>query len=487
MSPDVPRVRSARDCLVLNENERNIFALLKECCQSRNLDVTLRVAGGWVRDKLLGLECHDCDIAIDKMMGQQFAEHFHSHLQHRAIPTSAYGIIQANPEKSKHLETATLTLHGYPVDFVNLRSESYGVLSRIPTIQFGTPLEDALRRDITINSLFYNIHNDEVEDYCGTGFEDLERGLVRTPLPPKETLMDDPLRLLRVVRFATRLQFRVDEALEAAIGDPNVDAAFRGKISRERVGIEMEKILSDAHAFEGMCMLHRLGVFNLIFDIPENVKVGKLPTQNQIATILRVLNQIVTSLTELPPQYNRRLTLLCAALIPHNEVFVERPLKKAEALSMIIVRDSLKFSSQDMTEVVQLLTPLNEIVKLVIEMKPDRIVIGRLIKRLGPHWETAFHMAIIYAVYHGIQPEGVETISKYFALIKLIYEWGLDQAWKWTGLLSGIDLKSLLGIQQGRLIGILIQELLDWQYGNPHGDKSQAADHIVKFFATLEL
>ena len=87
------------------------------------------------------------------------------------------GIITANPSQSKHLETATMKVHGIEVDFVNLRAEEvYEGNSRIPTQQtrqFGTPLEDALRRDFTINSLFYNIRTREVEDYTGRGIDDL--------------------------------------------------------------------------------------------------------------------------------------------------------------------------------------------------------------------------------------------------------------------------------------------------------------------------
>jgi tRNA nucleotidyltransferase (CCA-adding enzyme) len=98
--------------------------------------------------------------------------------------------IPANPEQSKHLETATMQLHGLSLDLVNLRSETYSVASRIPQIEFGTPLQDAERRDFTINALFYNLHTKEIEDFTGRGLQDLRDGIIRTPLAPLVTFLD---------------------------------------------------------------------------------------------------------------------------------------------------------------------------------------------------------------------------------------------------------------------------------------------------------
>jgi len=82
-------------------------------------------------------------------------------------------VIRSNPDQSKHLETAKVKYQGIEIDFVNLRSESYASTSRIPEIEFGTAEEDAVRRDFTINALFYNIGQGNVEDLTGKGLEDL--------------------------------------------------------------------------------------------------------------------------------------------------------------------------------------------------------------------------------------------------------------------------------------------------------------------------
>jgi tRNA nucleotidyltransferase (CCA-adding enzyme) len=104
--------------------------------------------------------------------------------------SSSVWVIPANPDQSKHLETATLKVHGLPIDFVHLRNEQYSHDSRIPAIEVGTPLEDAERRDFTINALFYNLHTRQIEDLTGKGLKDLENGIIRTPLEPHTTFLD---------------------------------------------------------------------------------------------------------------------------------------------------------------------------------------------------------------------------------------------------------------------------------------------------------
>jgi tRNA nucleotidyltransferase (CCA-adding enzyme) len=211
----------------------------------------LRFAGGWVRDKLLNIDSHDIDTAINAMTGYAFSTKMQEYLKdkenlknHSLEATDIHNLhkIPANPEKSKHLETATTKVFGFDVDFVNLRKETYSEDSRNPQMEFGTAEEDALRRDATINALFYNLHTDQVEDFTG-GLEDLKAKHIRTPLDPKTTFMDDPLRVLRLIRFASRLSFTIDSESEAYMSDPAVMEALKLKISRERVGVELEKML----------------------------------------------------------------------------------------------------------------------------------------------------------------------------------------------------------------------------------------------------
>ena len=210
----------------------------------------LRITGGWVRDKLLGSQSMDVDVGINTMTGLEFGNLMKQYLN-RPETQAKYNQsilgrlakIEANPEKSKHLETVTTRILGLDIDLVNLRKETYAEDSRTPTMEFGTPEEDALRRDATINALFYNISTGEVEDFTGRGLQDMERKVIKTPLAPVQTFKDDPLRVLRCIRFASRLGYQIAEEDEQAMIDNDIKNELKRKISRERVGVEITKML----------------------------------------------------------------------------------------------------------------------------------------------------------------------------------------------------------------------------------------------------
>lgn len=252
----------ARPRIRLSDGEDRLRRLLLDVSQyiekinAPPKSLILRWAGGWVRDKLLGIETHDIDVAINTMTGYHFASHMRDYcstpeamIKHSILPDDIGSLhnIARNPDKSKHLETAMAKVFGIDVDFVNLRKETYADDSRNPQAEFGTAEEDALRRDATINALFFNLHTLQVEDFTG-GMTDMSCKLIRTPLEPLQTFTDDPLRVLRLVRFASRLCFSIDPAAEKAMSQEKVLAALNIKISRERVGIEVEKMLRGEHA-----------------------------------------------------------------------------------------------------------------------------------------------------------------------------------------------------------------------------------------------
>ncbi|KCV68724.1 hypothetical protein H696_05012 [Fonticula alba] len=252
----------------LAPREARLVTLLEHARQStfnRDPDGTiLRFAGGWVRDKLLGIQSNDIDVVINNMSGEDFAKIVTAYCQANELDISSTAVIKMNPEQSKHLETATVRIFGNWVDFVNLRSELYAENSRIPTITIGTPFEDASRRDITINSLFFNLRDKTIEDFTGRGLFDLEAKLIRTPLDPLVTFTDDPLRMLRTIRFASRLSFTIEPETASFLADPSCHAALSQKISKERIGIEVHKMLCDPHPELAAQYLDKTGLLRVI-------------------------------------------------------------------------------------------------------------------------------------------------------------------------------------------------------------------------------
>jgi tRNA nucleotidyltransferase (CCA-adding enzyme) len=217
---------------------------------------SVRWTGGWVRDKLLGVGSHDIDVAINKLTGENFGLKM---LEYLKIPgndkkhgleekeskkiVSGLHTIKANPEASKNLETATIRIMGIDLDLVNLRKETYNEVSRNPEMEFGTAEEDAMRRDATVNAMFYNLNTKQIEDFTGRGFADMDAKIIRTPLEPYQTFKDDPLRVLRLIRFASRLNYTIEPETASAMANKDIQEALKIKIKRERVGIELEKML----------------------------------------------------------------------------------------------------------------------------------------------------------------------------------------------------------------------------------------------------
>jgi tRNA nucleotidyltransferase (CCA-adding enzyme) len=204
------------------------------------------------------------------MNGEPFAYFVQQVLQSKGLDMATH-IIATNPDKSKHLETATTKIFGLEIDFVNLRTEVYND-TRNPTVCFGTPLEDAMRRDITINSLFYNLHTMQIEDWTQFGLSDLQNKIIRTPMSPLQTFKDDPLRVLRVIRFATRLNYQLVPEISLAAAKEEVQSAFLKKISRERVGVEIMKMLQGNDPYRSLDIIHSVGFSPLVFTPPSGIE-----------------------------------------------------------------------------------------------------------------------------------------------------------------------------------------------------------------------
>lgn len=252
------------------EAEEDIFGLIRRHAKEFG-DVVPRVAGGWVRDKIMGNPSFDMDIALENISGYKFAAELVKSSTGQKL--TEVHVIKDNPEKSKHLETAVVRINGFCVDFVNLRNETYSE-TRIPNINPGTPQEDAFRRDLTINSLFYNLFTRKIEDYTGRGIDDIKRKMLRTPLDPRTTLFDDPLRLVRIFRFHSKFGFKIDEKIDEALLDERIKGALGKKVSNERIHIEIFKILHYPRGQYGLLEIIRRGYVGPIFKPPVERKIS---------------------------------------------------------------------------------------------------------------------------------------------------------------------------------------------------------------------
>ena len=162
------------------------------------------------------------------------------------------GVAQHPPVTYPRFGTAMVTVDGKQVELVGARKESYARTSRKPAITPGSLMDDVLRRDFTINTLLENLHTGDVLDLTGKGFEDIRARVIRTPRDPQRTFDDDPLRMLRAIRFATRFGFAIDPDTYSAIRESADRLAI---ISAERIRAEFVKIVMSPNASMGLEML----------------------------------------------------------------------------------------------------------------------------------------------------------------------------------------------------------------------------------------
>ncbi len=209
------------------------------------------VVGGYVRDLLLGKNVKDTDIVVVGN-GIEFSQHV----------AAALGI--APPVLFENFGTSMLMIEDRKVEFVGARKESYSKTSRKPIVASGTLEEDLSRRDFTVNAMAASLRKEtfgKLIDPFG-GQRDLQEKILRTPLEPEATFDDDPLRIMRLMRFAAQLSFRIEpNAMLAA----KAMASRLGIVSQERISDEFMKIMTCPQPSIGLALLQEAGVLKRIF------------------------------------------------------------------------------------------------------------------------------------------------------------------------------------------------------------------------------
>ena len=216
-----------------------VFKVVSQICEENKLEAY--VIGGFVRDLMLERPSIDIDIVVVGS-GIELAE------------KSAKVLRVKNVSVFKNYGTAHFRYKNLDVEFVGARKESYAENSRNPFVEEGTITDDQLRRDFTINTLAISLqkHNFGTLIDPFDGVKDLENGVIRTPLDPNKTYSDDPLRMLRAIRFATQLDFKIQKSsLEAILS--NADRLTI--ISQERISDELNKIILSKTPSRGFKLL----------------------------------------------------------------------------------------------------------------------------------------------------------------------------------------------------------------------------------------
>jgi poly(A) polymerase len=434
----------------MTDHLRNpIFTTLSKLAGESGLQVY--AIGGFVRDIFLNRPSKDIDIVIIGN-GIEFAESVAKKLK---VKLAVY----------KNFGTASLKYKDLEVEFVGARKESYRLDSRKPIVENGTLEDDQKRRDFTINALAISLHQDTFGELLDpfNGIADLEQKLIRTPLNPVETFSDDPLRMMRAVRFASQLNFKIDEIAVQAIKD---NAERISIVSQERITDELNKIILSPKPSIGFNYLFDTGLLHKIF--PQMTVLygvdyinGKGHKDNFYHT-LQVLDNICETTDDL---WLRWAAILHDIAKPatkrfepgHGWTFHGHEDKGARWAPKIFA---------------QLKLPLNEKMKFVqkmvqLHLRPivlaQSIVTDSAVRRLlfeaGDDIES-----LMLLCKADITTKNEYKVKKYrnnFELVqqKLKDVEERDNVRNWQPPVTGIDIMELFGIKEGREVGIIKNQI----------------------------
>ncbi len=240
-----------------------LFRQLTQTADELGLECYL--VGGYVRDLFLESPTNDIDVVVVGS-GIGMAEAFSARLG-RGAPLSVFS----------NFGTAQVKYHGHEIEFVGARKESYSHDSRKPVVEDGTLEDDQNRRDFTINAMAVCLNGDRLGELVDPfdGMWDLRERIIRTPLDPDVTFSDDPLRMMRCVRFATQLNFSIEDETFSALERNRERIRI---ISAERIIGELNKIMMAPVPSRGFVELHRCGLLEII--LPELAALDCVETRN---------------------------------------------------------------------------------------------------------------------------------------------------------------------------------------------------------------
>ena len=437
----------------INCSNKELAILNKIAHSAQKLDMTCYLIGGFVRDKIIGRKTKDMDVvcvgdAIE--LAHEVTKEFHPK------PTVNY---------FKNFGTAQIKINDFEIEFVGARKESYSSDSRKPEVETGTIEDDQNRRDFTINALAISLNKNDFGTLIDpfNGIKDIELKNIQTPLEPSKTFSDDPLRMMRAIRFAAQLHFSINEQTFEAI---QKNAERITIVSGERIADELNKILMSSKPSIGFDLLYKSGLLKIIFpqmvDLAGAEYIDGRGHKDNFYHTLQVVDNISKNTDDIWLRWSAVLHDIAKPATKrfeegHGWTFHGHEDRGARMVPKIFA---------------QLKLPLNEKMKFVqkmvqLHLRPivlaQSIVTDSAVRRLlfeaGDDIES-----LMLLCKADITTKNEYKVKKYrnnFELVqqKLKDVEERDNIRNWQPPVTGIDIMELFGIKEGREVGIIKNQI----------------------------
>jgi poly(A) polymerase len=470
-------IDDAADALQESMKAQAAIDVIARAIKGSKWEGRLFIAGGYVRDMLLRRDAKDVDIVAE---GGITAGMDAATFLARKLGVYKKG---SNPVLFPKFGTAKVTLRdGTDIEFVAPRKEKYDRYTRKPIVSPGTMRDDAFRRDLTINSLMQNLTTKEIKDLTGLGLRDLKAGVVRTPVDPDIIFKEDPLRMLRAIRFTFKYNFKMPFSMVKAIRKNARMLTTHKKVSNERIRDELDKMLVLERPSKVLRLLKVTGLLPLI--LPEvqalvGVKQNKYHDRDVFGHVTRVLDRT-------PPDIITRLGALFHD-IGKVATRIERPDGKVQFIGHADVGEKitaeimrrLKYSTRDIRQVTTLVGRHMDLKHggpeaIHLKDKHLRKFVHKVADLLEPALDLINADNISHAAGHSM-PDQIAIVRK------RIRTWDLSKYIKPQLEVDGTDIAALGA--EGRLIGKIMARILEKHLehdGFSRKDALQLAMHMIK-------
>ncbi|EAX97214.1 polyA polymerase family protein [Trichomonas vaginalis G3] len=416
--------------------------------------VIVRIAGGWVRDKIMGRENDDIDIAISGATCNEFSDAMVSVLG----PNTKRVLLEANHEQLKHIDTARVCLfHDFWLDICSLRSALYSEGEKLE----GTAVSAALHRDFSMNAIFFNVQTMKIEDYVN-GVQSIKDKIIRTPIPAMQDFTDDPNRIIRCFRFVAKYDFKIDPQIYEAI--PKIIPLFMRNIAKDRVATELIKLMHSDSSFLALENLINSGMLNPVFD-PESL--WSLDKEETLKRIRRA-HQIEPNLEG----ENKMILYFAAIFLPLvDKDTIPDPAKKNKFTSAVhyaIVR-AMKLQNVLADNVKKIHLGFS-LVEAIYKGELNRVTGGRFVMSVGP-------------LYKLVRPLLMDDeLLKFYdeKLNPFIVAEKLEKSYEMKQLMDGVSLANIYGVKPGPVLKDLIEEMINWQLSNPNRSSDDYKKYILE-------